>query len=34
MFISLSKAQRVNNVSCLIVTGLDGRTADAVHQRR
>ncbi len=34
MFISYSKAQRVDESSCLMFVGRDGCTANAEHQRQ
>ena len=34
LILSYSKARRVVESSCLIVTGRDGHTADAEHQRQ
>jgi hypothetical protein len=34
MFIPYTKAQRIDESSCMLVAGRDGRTADAEHQRR
>ncbi len=33
MFIPYTKAQRINESSCIIIAGRDGRTADAEHRR-
>ncbi len=34
MFIPYTKAQRIEESSCMFVAGHDGRTADAEHQRQ
>ncbi len=34
MFISYSKARRIDELSCLFIAGLDRCTADAEHRRQ
>ena len=34
MFIPYTKAQRIDELSCMFVAGRDGRTADAEHRRQ
>ena len=34
MFIPYTKAQRIDESSCMFVAGRDGRTADAEHRRQ
>jgi hypothetical protein len=34
MFIPYTKAQRINESSCMFVAGCDSRTADAKHRRQ
>ena len=34
MFIPYTKAQRIDELSCMFVAGRDGHTADAEHRRQ